>query len=89
MIANKNCVNCGSRFTYAVPSRNRTKIGPDDRVMRDAQGAEIKIKCRRCRSCGEDYYDDMEPKLSPKSELQKKMVEAALKHIAEMKVKPI
>jgi hypothetical protein len=85
---NKSCINCGSRFTYAVPSRNKVKVGPDDKVMRDSEGREIILKCRKCRSCGDDYYDDSTPKLISKNEVQQRMIDAALKHIHESKAKP-
>jgi hypothetical protein len=81
IISNKNCPGCGSRFTYAVPSRNKVKVGPDDKIMRDESGREIMVKCRRCRSCGDDYYDDMIPKLTSQNKVTQDILDAALQRI--------
>jgi hypothetical protein len=58
---NKRCprAECGSTHTYAVPSRAKTKVGEDGKVVLDEEtGEPMKIMCRRCRNCGKDYYDD-------------------------------
>jgi hypothetical protein len=55
---NRSCLNCGSRFTYAVPTRARIKKDANGKIEEDDKGNPIKVMCRRCRNCGEDYYED-------------------------------
>jgi hypothetical protein len=58
---NKRCPReeCRSTHTYAVPSRAKTKVGEDGKVVLDeVTGEPVKIMCRRCRNCGRDYFDE-------------------------------
>jgi hypothetical protein len=58
---NRRCPNpeCGgSTNTYAVPSRAIVKVAADGKVDVDSNGIPVKIMCRRCRNCGQDYFDD-------------------------------
>lgn len=61
MMINKRCprAGCNSTHTYAVPSRAKTKVDEDGKVVLDEiTGEPVKIMCRRCRNCGNDYFDD-------------------------------
>lgn len=75
---NKRCPNpeCGgSTNTYAVPSRSRNKVDADGKLVANKEGFAVKIMCRRCRNCGEDYYDEQQPKRPP-TETEQKMLDA-------------
>jgi hypothetical protein len=72
----KTCRLCGSKFTYAKSSRNKVKVGEDDKVVRDEDGKEVMLECRHCRNCGKDYYEDTKPNLE---KLPKEMQEL-IKH---------
>lgn len=57
---NRRCPNpeCGSSHTYAVPSRAIVKTDAEGKIEYDEKGMPLKIMCRRCRNCGQDYFDD-------------------------------
>lgn len=78
---NKRCPNmeCGSNNTYAVPSRARNKIDEDGKLVADENGLAVKVMCRRCRNCGEDYYDEQRAKRPP-TETELKMLEEVRKY---------
>lgn len=75
----KSCRLCGSRFTYAKSSRNKTKVDENDKVVRDENGVEVMLECRHCRNCGKDYYEDTKPDVA---KLPKEM-QALIKHTKE------
>lgn len=76
------CINCGSRFTYAVPSRARMKKDANGKIEGDGKGNPIQIMCRRCRNCGEDYYEDGAV-TRVLSDTESKMLEAVRKYREE------
>lgn len=87
---NRNCLHCGSRYTYAVPSRAKIKVGEDGKVMADEQGLALKVMCRRCRNCGLDYFeDDRAAKNRAPSETEQKMLEAVRKYQEDKEKKKI
>jgi hypothetical protein len=87
---NKRCPNseCGSMNTYAVPSRAKNKVDSDGKYVADENGLAIKVMCRRCRNCGEDYYDEQHPRRAP-TETEQKMLEAVRKYRDEKEKKKL
>ena len=77
---NRTCVHCGSRFTYAVPTRSKIKVDADGKMEADENGFAIKIMCRRCRNCGEDYFEDQRAPNRLVTDVEQKMLEAVRKY---------
>jgi hypothetical protein len=76
----KQCPNkdCNSRNTYAVPSKAIVKTDEGGKVELDEMGVPVKTMCRRCRNCGQYYYDDGKfipkiPKDGPMADVIKKL----------------
>jgi len=88
---NKRCPNaeCGSTNTYAVPSRSKNKVDEDGRLVVDENGLAVKVMCRRCRNCGEDYYDDQKRISRPPTETEQKMLEEVRRYREERERKKL
>jgi hypothetical protein len=86
---NRTCMHCGSRFTYAVPSRAKNKVTEDGRLVADEQGLAVKVMCRRCRNCGIDYFEDERLTNRPPTEVEQKMLEEVRKYREEKEKKKL
>lgn len=85
----RSCIHCGSRFTYAVPSRAKNKVDENGRLVADEQGLAIKVMCRRCRNCGQDYFEEERHLNRPPTETEQKMLDAIREHREEKEKKKL